>query len=168
MPTMAPTAALERDDVSSSRHPALPLCSSMIFFRKPAATFRDHALGRVVVLKEAAAVARRDRGVELAREAVLGPALRDLVDHDRVLVEGLAAAREILREALEDVRVHHALRPADFCLSSRTTGLFQTMPDAGWWCSCRRPRTWPNGPVFRVGEMHGGLVFRDLEVVASD
>ena len=35
---------LDRDDFSSSRHPALALCLSMIFFRKPVPTFRDHAL----------------------------------------------------------------------------------------------------------------------------
>src|SRR5215218_9281091 len=44
------------------------------------------------------------------------------------------------------------------------------MPDAGWWCSCRRPRTWPNSCRTGrcVGEMHGGLVFRNPQVVASD
>ena len=36
---------LERDDFSSNHHPALALCLSMIFFRKPVPTFRDHALG---------------------------------------------------------------------------------------------------------------------------
>src|SRR3954464_9835098 len=35
---------LERDDVSSSRHPALPLLFAHDLFRKPVATFRDHAL----------------------------------------------------------------------------------------------------------------------------
>ena len=35
---------LERDDFSSSRHRALAYCWSMIFFRKPVSTFRDHAL----------------------------------------------------------------------------------------------------------------------------
>src|SRR5262249_30760005 len=35
---------LERDDFSSNRHPALPYWWSMIFFRKPVSTFRDHAL----------------------------------------------------------------------------------------------------------------------------
>src|SRR5258705_11673982 len=36
---------LERDDFSSSRHPALSFCLSMIFFGKPVSTFPDHALG---------------------------------------------------------------------------------------------------------------------------
>src|ERR1700730_7270784 len=36
---------LERDDFSSNHRPALALCLSMIFFRKPVPTFRDHALG---------------------------------------------------------------------------------------------------------------------------
>jgi hypothetical protein len=40
----ASIADLEQDDFSSSHHPALPLCWSMIFFRKPVPTFRDHAL----------------------------------------------------------------------------------------------------------------------------
>ena len=35
---------LERDDFSSNHHPALPLCLSVIFFRKPVPTFWDHAL----------------------------------------------------------------------------------------------------------------------------
>jgi len=35
---------LERDDFSSNHHPALTFCLSMIFFRKPVSTFRDHAL----------------------------------------------------------------------------------------------------------------------------
>src|SRR5262252_10353744 len=35
---------LERDDFSSNRHPALAFWWSMIFFRKPVPTFRDHAL----------------------------------------------------------------------------------------------------------------------------
>jgi hypothetical protein len=35
---------LEREDLSSSRHRALAFWWSMIFFRKPAPTFRDHAL----------------------------------------------------------------------------------------------------------------------------
>src|SRR5262249_50979021 len=35
---------LERDDFSSNRHPALTSSWSMIFFRKPVPTFRDHAL----------------------------------------------------------------------------------------------------------------------------
>src|SRR5262249_24032015 len=35
---------LERNDFSSNHHPALDLCLSMIFFRKPVPTFRDHAL----------------------------------------------------------------------------------------------------------------------------
>src|SRR3974377_1595439 len=34
----------ERDDFSSNNHPALLLCLSMIFVRKPVPTFRDHAL----------------------------------------------------------------------------------------------------------------------------
>src|SRR6516162_8375007 len=39
---------LERDDDSANHHPALRLCWSMIFFRKPVPTFRDHALGSCV------------------------------------------------------------------------------------------------------------------------
>src|SRR5436190_3432431 len=35
---------LERDDFSSNRHPAPAYWWSMIFFRKPVSTFRDHAL----------------------------------------------------------------------------------------------------------------------------
>src|SRR6516165_3578443 len=35
---------LERDDFSSNRHPALPLCLSMSFFAKPVPTFAGHAL----------------------------------------------------------------------------------------------------------------------------
>src|SRR5262249_60645389 len=35
---------VERDDFSSNRHPALPLCWEHDLFRKPAPTFRDHAL----------------------------------------------------------------------------------------------------------------------------
>jgi len=38
--------SLERDDFSSNRHPALTSSWSMIFFRKPVPTFRDHALKR--------------------------------------------------------------------------------------------------------------------------
>jgi hypothetical protein len=41
-------AMLERDDVSSNHHPALAPCLSMIFFRKPVPTFRDHALLRLL------------------------------------------------------------------------------------------------------------------------
>ena len=41
-----PKGPLKRDDFSSSHHPALPLCLSMIFFRKPVPTFRDHAVER--------------------------------------------------------------------------------------------------------------------------
>src|SRR5271166_4452827 len=36
--------ALERDDFWSTRYPALAPCLSMISFRKPVPTFRDHAL----------------------------------------------------------------------------------------------------------------------------
>src|SRR5262249_13614321 len=36
--------SLVRDDFSLNHHPALALCLSMIFFRKPVPTFRDHAL----------------------------------------------------------------------------------------------------------------------------
>ena len=36
--------ALKRDDVSLNHHPALAPYLSMIFFRKPVPTFRDHAL----------------------------------------------------------------------------------------------------------------------------
>src|SRR6516165_8132528 len=49
-PALAPSlgagelSSLERDDFSSNHHPALTFCLSMIFFRKPVATFRDHAL----------------------------------------------------------------------------------------------------------------------------
>src|SRR5262249_60773763 len=39
--------SLERDDFSSNRHSALALWLSMIFFRKPVPTFRDHALAGV-------------------------------------------------------------------------------------------------------------------------
>jgi hypothetical protein len=35
---------LERSDFSSNRHPALALCWSMIFFRRPVPASRDHAL----------------------------------------------------------------------------------------------------------------------------
>src|SRR5262249_9168226 len=35
----------EWDDFSSNRHPPLTFSWSMIFFRKPVPTFRDHALG---------------------------------------------------------------------------------------------------------------------------
>ena len=38
------TATLERDDFSSNRHPALPLCLSMSFFARPVPTFAGHAL----------------------------------------------------------------------------------------------------------------------------
>src|SRR5262249_24475517 len=38
--------ALERDDFCLNRHPALAFWWSMIFFRKPVPTFRDHALAR--------------------------------------------------------------------------------------------------------------------------
>jgi len=37
-------ALQERDDFSSNHPPALAFCLSMIFFRKPVPTFRDHAL----------------------------------------------------------------------------------------------------------------------------
>src|SRR5262245_64745951 len=37
---------LARDDFSSNRHLALTYSWSMIFFRKPVSTFRDHALTR--------------------------------------------------------------------------------------------------------------------------
>src|SRR6516165_822727 len=43
---LAAMQGLERDDFSSNHHPALALCWSMILFRKPVATFRDHALRR--------------------------------------------------------------------------------------------------------------------------
>jgi iron uptake system EfeUOB component EfeO/EfeM len=36
--------ALEQDDLSLNHHPAPTSCLSMIFFRKPVPTFRDHAL----------------------------------------------------------------------------------------------------------------------------
>jgi hypothetical protein len=39
-------AALEQDDFSLNHHPAPTSCLSMIFFRKPVPTFRDHALAR--------------------------------------------------------------------------------------------------------------------------
>jgi hypothetical protein len=35
---------LDEDDLSLNHHPALTSCLSMIFFRKPVSTFRDHAL----------------------------------------------------------------------------------------------------------------------------
>ena len=38
------SSQLERDDFSSNRHPALPLFIEHDLFRKPVATFRDHAL----------------------------------------------------------------------------------------------------------------------------
>src|SRR5262249_45505180 len=43
-PVLGLRAALERDDFSSNRHHALTSSWSMIFFRKPVPTFRDHAL----------------------------------------------------------------------------------------------------------------------------
>src|SRR5262245_29482389 len=51
---------LKRDDFSSNRHPALAPFLSMIFFRKPLHTFRDHALalllaGLAVLAQPAAA-----------------------------------------------------------------------------------------------------------------
>src|SRR5262249_61753407 len=42
----AAAPALERDDFCLNRHPALVFWWSMISFRKPVSTFRDHALGR--------------------------------------------------------------------------------------------------------------------------
>src|SRR5436190_16444067 len=36
--------AVEQDDLSSNRHPALPILFAHDHFRKPDATFRDHAL----------------------------------------------------------------------------------------------------------------------------
>src|SRR5262245_60485380 len=36
--------SLERDDFSSSHHPALSSCFARDLFRKPVPTFRDHAL----------------------------------------------------------------------------------------------------------------------------
>jgi len=44
-PTRPRPAVLERDDFSSNRRPAPAFWWSMIFFRKPVPTFRDHALG---------------------------------------------------------------------------------------------------------------------------
>src|SRR6516165_1631719 len=43
-PRQAGFSALERDDDSSNRHLAPAYWWSMIFFRKPVSTFRDHAL----------------------------------------------------------------------------------------------------------------------------
>src|SRR3974390_3538952 len=37
---------LKRDDFSSNRHPALAYCWSMIFFRRPVSTLRDHAVAK--------------------------------------------------------------------------------------------------------------------------
>src|SRR5882672_6243148 len=45
-PTITSDRPLKRDDFSSNRHHALAHCLSMIFFRKPVSTFRDHALER--------------------------------------------------------------------------------------------------------------------------
>ena len=50
--------ALERDDFSLNCHPALCLCLSMIFVRKPVFTFRDHALE----LRAKAALSQATRG----------------------------------------------------------------------------------------------------------
>jgi hypothetical protein len=44
LPRWAPARALEQDDFSSNRHPALALCLSMSFFAKPVPTFAGHAL----------------------------------------------------------------------------------------------------------------------------
>ena len=42
---------LERDDLSSNRHSALPLCFAHDLFRKPVSTFRDRALSRLRPLR---------------------------------------------------------------------------------------------------------------------
>jgi len=44
--------ALEQDDFSANRHPALSFCLSMIFFGKPVPTFPDHALGPHPAIRE--------------------------------------------------------------------------------------------------------------------
>ena len=54
------TRQLERDDFSSNRHPALPLCLSMSFFAKPVPTFAGHALG----LAKSAVKRALERGIE--------------------------------------------------------------------------------------------------------
>src|SRR6267142_1191511 len=60
------TSALERDDFSSNRHPAVALCWSMIFFRKPVSTFRDHALALVLAAAASASALANDTTAELA------------------------------------------------------------------------------------------------------
>ena len=44
--------ALEQDDFSANRHPALSFCLSMIFFGKPVPTFLDHARGPHPAIRE--------------------------------------------------------------------------------------------------------------------
>ena len=67
---------LERDGFSSSRHHALGYRWSMIFFREPASTFRDHALDPLFLQRtisrqddaEACTTSLRD-AAQAAREA---------------------------------------------------------------------------------------------------
>src|SRR5262249_21907477 len=86
---------LERDDFSSNRHPALAFWWSMIFFRKPVPTCRDHALNVPRIWRGSrlrAVVALDDEEIELA----LAPTQRR-----RGLVVGRAVAGERGLEARE-------------------------------------------------------------------
>jgi hypothetical protein len=67
---------LERDDFSSNCHHALTYSWSMIFFRKPVSTFRDHALAAYVARApgQAAAAAAAPAGHDANTNAASAPA----------------------------------------------------------------------------------------------
>ena len=83
---------LARDDFSSNRHPALALCRSMIFFRKPVFIFRDHALALIIAATAAIPAVANDTSAELSTGGLI------FVRNDNVemLSEDLAiSAKEI-------------------------------------------------------------------------
>src|SRR5262245_49285697 len=88
----APPRALERDDFSSSHHPALRSRFARDLFRKPVPTFRDHALNPTGGLQRAGA----DETLEPpAVRMHLAPVLAGKIDHRQargwqIFVEPLA------------------------------------------------------------------------------
>src|SRR5262249_10829435 len=74
------TRVLKRNDCSSNRHPALGYCWSMIFFRKPVSTFRDHALTIALTAGSAFMVATAAKAAEikLMCSGAMRPAIEEL------------------------------------------------------------------------------------------
>src|SRR6516165_10169721 len=79
---------LQRDDFSSNRHLALSYWWSMIFFRKPVSTFRDHAL----IPQRAAVLARIGAADQHAAPGVDADRLRAAPGQRRD--DGIVAARD--------------------------------------------------------------------------